>query len=111
MGNWHEPRPYPEKRAQQAEASLLPAWLWWALRNPLHNLNHFWLGIVPRAKRYQWIIPQETGWKRIKNPHSNWSRWTKKNRLPLPYYRIDDRWTLYIGWLERGNFGLALRRN
>jgi hypothetical protein len=109
LGNWNEPLPYPKKRKLQAEDQWLPPAIWWAIRNPFHNFNHYWIGIVPRNNRYEWYKPEDNGWTRHEN--GNWSWWSKPWRLILPYYRVDGSWTFYFGWLSRGNFGIALRKN
>jgi len=111
LGNWSEPLPYPKKRKVQADAQWLPNWVWWNLyRNPLHNFCHYWIGITPRGPRYQWFRPEANGWVRTE-PRNGLSWWHKARRLSLPYYRVDGTWTFYIGWTDRGNFGIALRRN
>lgn len=109
FGNWHEPTPYPEKRKIQARDHWLPDGLWWALRNPFHNFCHFWIGLVPLGRRYEWHSPEENGWHRSEGRHLNW--WVKPWRIPLPYFKIEGGWTFYIGWMSRGSFGMALRRN
>lgn len=115
LGNWNEPLPYPEHRKQQAEQSWLPPAVWWNLRNPFHNFCHYWVGITPRGQRYEWIDPEEKGWVRVKVPaHSLWqySFWTRKgSKIKLPHwYYNGEEWEFYIGWLSRGNFGMALRK-
>ena len=115
FGNWHEPCAYPEKRRLEAEKSWLPPAIWWNLRNPLHNFNHLWIGICPRNEnRYEWILPESNGWIREANYKrvGNWdiSRW-KKGKITLAFaYRKGNTWEFYIGWLSRGNFGMALRK-
>jgi hypothetical protein len=110
LGNYHEPNPYPEKRRVQAEASRLPAWLWWALRNPFHNLNHFMLGITPRAKRYEWVLPDEDGWTRYEDG-KGYAYWYRPGHRKLGI-RKGNLWgrEWYIGWMSRGNFGVAFRK-
>jgi hypothetical protein len=109
LGNWHEPLPWPGKRMMEAAKSGLPPALWWALRNPLHNFTHFWIGIVPLRERYVWVTPDENGWERTES--NKGFSWWRKGRIALPYYRHDGRFTFYIGWQDRGNFGIAFRRN
>ena len=111
LGNWNEPTPYPEKRKVQADEAKLPNELWWALRNPFHNLNHYVLGIVPKGERYEWYKPEDNGWERVTKEDSIVSWWKKEGRIPLPYILINGAWTFYIGWMSRGNFGIALRKN
>jgi hypothetical protein len=110
LGNWIEPLPYPEKRKLRADESWLPNPVWWFLRNPAVNLMSHWLGIMPVRGRYETWSPEDNGWTRIRVT-DRYSFWLKRNRLPLPYYRIDGKWTFYIGWRSSGAFGAALRRN
>ncbi len=114
LGNWHEPLPYPRKRHEQAEKSKLSPWLWWTLRNPFHNLFHFWLGITPIGERYEWITPEENGWERV-NVSEYLTLWKKPKRIPLPHLDINffvfgKQYQFYAGWKSRGNLGFALRR-
>lgn len=110
LGNWHEPLPYPEKRKVQADASWVPNGVWWTiLRNPFHNLCHVYLGILPIKGRYEWYAPEDNGWRRIEGKHLSW--WVKAWRIPLPYFKVEGGWTFYIGWMSRGSFGMAFRRN
>lgn len=116
MGNWNEPMPFPEHRRKQAEESWLPPIIWWQIfRNPLHNFCHYWIGITPLGPRYCWILPEAAGWVRTTNPQKGpwqYSYWSKPNSwFKLPFLNFDnDNWQFYIGWLSRGNFGMALRK-
>lgn len=110
LGNWLEPRPYPEPRAEESRKSILPEFIYWNFwRNPFTNFTHFWIGIVPIGPRYCWIYPEENGWIRVVNGRVSW--WKKPGKFSLPYYRYDGKITFYIGWTSRGNFGLGLRKN
>ena len=111
FGNWIEPLPFPKKRADQAVKSFLPGWLYWTLRNPLHNFMSHYIGIIPIGPRYAWIRPEENGWKLVEKSETL-SFWVKdKFHIPLPFYNHNGRWTFYIGWTKRGNFGVAIRKN
>ncbi len=113
IGNWNEPLPYPEKRKLEAEKSWLHPVIWWNLRNLFHNFNHYWIGITPLGQRYQWITPESKGWIRVTNltiKHWQYSYWTNgKIKLPFWNYTNGNR-EFYIGWLRRGNFGIAFRK-
>jgi hypothetical protein len=110
FGNWQEPLPYPQARAIEAEKSWMPPMLYWTIRNPFHNFMNHWIGIVPIGPQYSWILPEEAGWTR----HGRGNRfryWTRPWSIPRPYYRVDGKFTFYIGWTDRGNFGMSFRRN
>ena len=123
LGNYQEPLPFPQKRAEQYKETVpryIPEWVWWNLyRNPFHNLTHFWLGITPLGERYEWILPEENGWERItgekkstgKDGYINVDWWKKKNRLSLPIIKFQIfGFEGYAGWMSRGNLGLAFRK-
>lgn len=113
LGNWHEPLPFPEAREEEAKKSWMPPWLWWNLRNFAHNFCHFWIGITPRGRRYEWILPTDKGWEMyVKSDNFSW--WKKKFYHPsigwftikLPYYNGKH---FHIGWTTRGSFGLKIK--
>lgn len=115
LGNWNEPLPYPEKRAIQASESWMPDSVWWNLRNPFHNFNHYWIGITPLGNRYEWLEPSDNGWVResdaVVGEHYHISYWTR-GRIKLPIFKWKNYgWEFYVGWMDRGNFGIAFRRD
>lgn len=112
FGNWIEPLPYPAGRAKEAESSIWPAGVYWTIfRNPLHNFMTHWIGIAPIGPRYAWITPFSAGWTSNNENGSNWTWWSKPNRISLPFYnRFGPTWQFYIGWTLRGNFGVAFRK-
>lgn len=115
FGNYHEPLPYPAKRQRQAEESKLPDKLWWNLRNPLHNFNHFMIGITPKGNPYEWISPECAGWIREQGKKTdNYEiSWWKKGKISLPIFKFNNflGFEGYLGWMERGNFGAAFRKS
>jgi hypothetical protein len=109
LGNHMEPLPTPAKRRVQAEESPLPDAVWWQMRNPLTNLTHFWLGIVPVGEDGEFRRPEENGWTRV-IVDENYSYWERDGKK-LPYKRgTIGPFEYYAGWSSRGNFGLAFRR-
>jgi hypothetical protein len=115
FGNWNEPLPYPEHRKFEASQQWLPPSVWWNIRNPFHNFCHYWIGITPLGPRYAWILPEANGW--VREPDYkvtrtwSFSRWKKSGRISLPFaHNLGSNWEFYIGWLSRGNFGMALRK-
>ena len=110
LGNVNVPKPFPAKRAKQAKESLLPDDLWWALRNPFHNFNHYWIGITPLGEDGEWRTPEEDGWTRVKISDTKYV-WKKPGHIdrPIKYGELFG-YEWYAGWMKRGNFGLAFRR-
>jgi hypothetical protein len=110
FGNWHEPLCYPMKRLEDYKTKdiffgLIPArWIpetiyWTILRNPLHNLTHFWLGITPLGERYEWISPECRGWSRTLEDFSwqdletegfEWELWSWEPRHWVPVGAVDQ---------------------
>jgi hypothetical protein len=125
LGNWHEPMPFPQKRADEALDSRLHhwfgtfgVWLWWTLRNPLHNAKHFLLGITPHSERYVWHIPEETGWMQYEEAKDlGWaeihvSLWRKPRRPTLPTWNLYvGGWQIGLGWDDDGGFSGSFRRH
>lgn len=109
LGNWHEPMPYPLKRQLEAPDNEFLAWLWWTARNPFHNFTHFVLGICPVGRRYDWVSPETNGWYEDTQDFC-WRNW--KPRRPVlcrKHFRVLG-FKGYIGWSDRGSFGISLRR-
>lgn len=106
FGNWHEPMPWPEKRRVQAPANQWLAWLWWQFwRNPLHNFSHFWIGITPVGRRYEWITPDEDGWIRFDGC------WVKGHSFRCS--KAVGLWGgryLFVGYRRRGNLQVSLEK-
>lgn len=104
FGNYHEPLPFPDHLKEKAPDNIVLAQIWWALRNFAHNFTHFWLGIIPRGDRYEWITPDENGWTRVGRcwKKKGWSLCRKSGDIG-PY-----EW--YIGWARRGSWGVAFRK-
>ncbi|MGQ9608565.1 MAG: hypothetical protein ACUVWN_04655 [bacterium] len=92
FGNWDEPDP-PEwyKRDQ-------PIWwrrICWFIRNPLHNFTFYWIGMAGCLKYRR----PDT----VFNPNYKWN-------IVLPFLSYNGKKIrFYIGWRERGNFGIAIR--
>jgi len=73
------------------------AYIYWAIRNPLHNFCRYWIG---------------TG-----NYPSEWRVWHSKRRwnLILPFFSYQGKnWEGYLGWRPKDDgsqiFGIAFRR-
>lgn len=93
---------------------LPPSWyphgtMWWYLRNPLHNLFFYVLGIADRNRTLIGPHPVEVtllgdmGWQ-------GW-KWcvSKVGWLYFPFISYSGtRWWFYIGWRPSGALGLKL---
>ena len=81
----------------------LPDWKrrgWWLIRNPLHNFTFYVIGVADK-EYYFWGKTWGKGWNFAYIEYS----WLL---LPFVSYRgksIEG----YIGWRDRGNFGISLR--
>ncbi len=78
---------------------------WWQLRNPFHNFTFYVIGVADKrftrvGKYPDKVFSPEGGW--------NWAivryKWV---RLPFVSYQR-GRFEMYLGWRERGNFGIKL---
>lgn len=106
LGNYHEPLPFPEKRANEARESFLHPMLYWLIRNPFHNLTHFWIGITPIGQRYEWKLPEENGWFDDGKYFVN-LRWVGINGIHIKLPKFNG----WVGWQKRGNFRLGLGKS
>lgn len=79
---------------------------WW-VKNPAHNLMFYILGVVGKPFVRVGRFPKDNfspvgGW--------NWCvikyKWAR-----LPFISYIGKCKFYIGWRERGNFGIKLTRN
>ena len=79
----------------------------WLIRNPLHNLTFYVLGIADKA----FLIAGEYPWD-VFNPNGGWKRHrVVYKKLRLPFISYIGKIKLYIGWRERGNLGFKLTPN
>jgi hypothetical protein len=69
----------------------------WYLRNPLHNFTFYVIGMADKLKyRKPYDVFNETG---------------DKHNIILPFYSYyGDKYKFYIGWRERGNFGVKFTK-
>lgn len=101
IGNEDDPTPPDWYRPEDSGRS----WKW-HLRNPFHNLTFYVLGIADRE--FTRVGPHPEA---VFNPNGGWS-WacSRASLLPLPYVSyIRNDFQFYLGWRERGNFGIKLR--
>jgi len=77
----------------------------WYFRNPTHNFTFYVIGIADKKFRRAGHHPAD-----VFNPHGGWNyavckyKWA---RLPFVSYQR-HKFSFYLGWRERGNFGLKL---
>lgn len=100
FGNIDEPVPPAWYRPDSKHRGFL-----WHLRNPLHNLDHYVIGISDKTfVRYS------------KSPENNSSQdggWdfalARRKLVVLPFLSYQrGRFNFYFGWRERGDFGIKL---
>lgn len=89
----------------QQEDTLKRRVMWW-LRNPLHNAFFYVIGVAHRDTTRTGRYPAD-----VFNPNGGWN-WavTRYRWLRLPFVSYIGAVKFYIGWRERGNFGLKLTR-
>lgn len=77
-----------------------PAWriFWWWLRNPMHNLTHYVIGIADREHTYVGPDMDAQGFIRA---------YVKCGWLRLPFFAFNrNGFFSYIGWRSSGAFGI-----
>lgn len=77
----------------------------WHLRNPFHNFTFYVIGIADKDFERTGTHPEH-----VFNPDGGWTRAVAKYKCwRLPFVScIRGDFKFYIGWRERGNFGLKL---
>ncbi|HEY6226544.1 MAG TPA: hypothetical protein VI282_05410 [Verrucomicrobiae bacterium] len=77
----------------------------WSMRNPLHNFDHYVIGIGDKHFTRVGRSPD-----RVANPNGGWN-WAvcryRNLRLPFVDYQR-GRFEFYVGWRNGGNFGAKL---
>lgn len=79
----------------------------WRLRNPFHNLTFYVIGIAD--EEFTRVGPHPDA---VFHPDGGWT-WavSRASVLPLPFVSYRGKRTqFYLGWRERGNFGIKLTR-
>lgn len=79
---------------------------WW-FRNPFHNFTFHVIG-VPRPFTSVGDCPRD-----VFNPQGGWNRVAHKgaNGKVYPFISYNGKVKFYIGWRERGNFGIKFTLN
>lgn len=100
LGNADQPKPPPDYLAGHHLRNLK-----WHLRNPIHNLDNYVIGLsdkdIVRSGKYP---------TRVGNPHGGWNFAVCKRgfwRLPFVDYG-HKRFEFYFGWRTGANFGIKL---
>lgn len=77
----------------------------WAFRNSFHNFTSYVIGISDKKFTRSGKYPND-----VMNPHGGWNfAVTKYKFLRLPFVSYHrGGFNFYLGWRERGNFGLKL---
>ncbi|MDB6017091.1 MAG: hypothetical protein JWR19_1580 [Pedosphaera sp.] len=101
LGNLDDPVPPPDYRPNVKHRVRR-----WYFRNPGHNFNFYVIGIADKTFRRSGRFPD-----RNFNPRPGWN-WTvcKYKWVRLPFISYNHRgFKLYLGWRERGDFGIELK--
>lgn len=104
FGNLDDPNPPNDYRPNDS------AWkrkVWWYFRNPLHNLCFYVLGIADKPFISIGKYPNT-----VFNPNGGWNWAIRKYKwIYLPFISYIGKIKCYIGWRERGNWGVKLTNN
>jgi hypothetical protein len=100
FGNMEEPDPPAWYEPGNPHRRTL--WYW---RNPFTNFAYFVIGVADKDTVRYGRYPTQVG-----NPHGGWNVAVTRRRivlLPFVDYK-NRRLEFYLGWRERGNFGIKL---
>ena len=77
----------------------------WRFRNPFHNFDFYVIGIADKKFTRSGRYPEK-----ISNPNGGWNFAVSRRKiflLPFVSYQ-HGKFEFYLGWRERGNFGIKL---
>lgn len=100
VGNIDEPVPPEDYKPNDAHRSFR-----YNVRNPFHNFDFYVIGVADRNCVRLGRYPAD-----VFNPYDGWNWAASRYKciwLPFISYKHND-FKFYIGWRERGNFGLKL---
>jgi hypothetical protein len=100
FGNLDDPAPPPDYRPNDGDR--LRKWYW---RNSMHNFDFYVIGLADKTFRRSGRYPGD-----VFNPQPGWN-WAmcKYKWIRLPFISYHRRhFQFYLGWRERGNFGVKL---
>ena len=100
---------------ENADEPVPPAWYLpadprratkWRFRNPFHNFNFYVIGVADKTFTRSGRYPQ-----RNSDPHGGWDLEIIRRKLVLlPFVSYERHWcTFYLGWRDRGAFGMEFR--
>ena len=98
LGNADEPRP-PDWYCPNDRHRALK----WYVRNPFHNFSHYVIGVADKNFYRSGKFPaHNTG------PRGGWNfAVARRHIVLLPFVAYERKgFTFYLGWRERGNFGM-----
>jgi hypothetical protein len=100
LGNAEEPEPPAWYEPGNPHRHRL--WYW---RNPFTNFAYFVIGVADKDTMRYGRYPTVVG-----NPHGGWNVAVTRRRLVLlPFVDYKNRrMEFYLGWRERGNFGIKI---
>jgi hypothetical protein len=100
FGNLNTPVPPASYRPEDPRREMK-----WYFRNPLHNFTFYVVGVADKPFYRSGYYPE-----RNFDPTGGWNfAVSRRHILLLPYVSYQRQWcTFYLGWRERGNFGIKL---
>jgi hypothetical protein len=75
----------------------------WYVRNPFHNFGHYVIGVADKKFYRSGKFPAHNA-----GPHGGWNfAVARRHIVLLPFVSYERKgFTFYLGWRERGNFGM-----
>jgi hypothetical protein len=80
----------------------------WRFRNPLHNFDHYVIGVADKQFSRSGRYPE-----RNSDPHGGWDFEIAHRKLAVLPFISYERYqiTFYFGWREHGAFGIELKHH
>lgn len=105
FGNFDDPYPPADKWPDKPKRVRYLLWYFW--RNPMHNFTFYWMGIADKSFASMGKYPYD-----VFSPIGGWNWAIRKHKwLRLPFISYLGWCKFYIGWRERGNWGLKFVPN
>lgn len=102
--------PYGDLNWNPAQEQTLKRRVLWWFRNPAHNLCFYVIGVADRTDTVRrGVFPDD-----VFSPVDGWNMtvtFVADGDRQLPFISYIGWCKFYVGWRERGNFGIKLTRN